>query len=183
MEKTLPTWAMQQKQLSRITAEQTLPINSCPPQFLGVLFSLFNVSGKYKTPNKESAHWMDLIKQTVREDLIPELKKVDMMHPCASEDYTLEEIPHFLSLMPIAQRAHCTVYDIPNDAYMVQNEDGEIVNMSKTEITRHKERGKYFEKKYTKLTETLLNMFNAEDIDPENNQQINDEDDNMIDIV
>ena len=164
MEKTLPTWTMQQNKLSDITRDMTLPINPEPPKFLGILMGLFNVSGKDKKPIKDSQHWMDIIKETVRTQLIPQLEKVNMVHPMANEiNYTLEEIPHFLSLMPIAQRAYSTVYDIPENGFVVQTDDGEIKEMSKTEKNRHKERGKYFENKYKKLAETLLNMFNAED--------------------
>lgn len=177
MEKTLPGWSDQQKQLWQITRDMTLPINQDPPKFLGILMGLFNVSGKDKKPVKDSQHWLDIIKQTVKTQLIPELEKVNMVHPMANQiDYTLQEIPHFLSLMPIAQRSFAPVYDIPESGFVIMNEDGDVKPMSNTEINRHKERGKYFEKKYTKLAETLLNMFNAED-SVENSDKDNNEDD------
>merc|ERR1712154_79908 len=93
------------------------------------------------------------------------------------EDYTLQEIPNFLSLMPIAQKTHSTVYDIPKSGYFVQQENGELKEMSKSEISRHKERAKYFEQKYTKLAQLLLDIFNAEDsvetsVDPQNDEVV-----------
>ena len=163
MQKTLPLWAQQQKQLNHITSDMTLPINPDQPKFLGILMSLFNVSGKRKTPVKDSQHWMDIIKQTVKTELVPELEKVNMLHSYCQDDFTLAEIPHFLSLMPIAHRSHATVYDIPENGWTIQTEDGDMKEMSKTEKARHQERAKYFESKYSKLAEQLLTMFNAED--------------------
>ena len=169
MLRTLPIWSQQQKQLNQITKDMTLPINPETPKFLGILMSLFNVSGKNKKPVKDSQHWMDIIKQTVANELIPELEKCNMVHPISNQiNYTLAEIPHFLSLMPIAQKSFSPCYDIPDNGYVIQTEDGDIQQMSKTEKQRHQERAKYFEKKYTKLAETLLKMFNAEE---EQNQQ------------
>jgi len=163
MQKTLPNWAIQQKQLNIITSDMTLPINPNLPKFLGILMSLFNVSGKNKKPIKDSQHWIDIIKQTVKSEFVKELENINMIHSYSPNDFTLAEIPNFLSLMPIAQRSHCTVFDIPINGYFIQTQDGDIKQMSKTEISRHQQRSKYFEIKYTKLAETLLNMFNAED--------------------
>ena len=163
MQQLLPIWCKQQKTLSIITNDMTLPINPDPPKFLGILMGLFNVNGKNKKPIQNSQHWMDIIKQTVKNELIPELLKCNMVHSYTTNDYTLQEIPHFLSLMPIAQRSHSPVYDIPETGYCTHNEDGDVFEMSKSEKARHKERAKYFEKKYSNLANILLNMFNSED--------------------
>lgn len=166
MERTLPLWAEQQKNISKVTQDMTMPLNPVPPKFLGILMGLYQCAGKNKNAVKDSQHWMDIIKQTVKEELVPALSKVDMVHPCCPNDYTLAEIPHFLSLMPIAQRSYCPIYDIPNDGFTIQNDDGEVLSMSNTEISRHKERGEYFYEKYDGLSNLILDMFAREDSVP-----------------
>jgi cellulose biosynthesis protein BcsQ len=163
MERTLPLWTDQQKRLAEVTKDMMLPLNPDPPQFLGILLGLFQTTGKNKNPIKDSQHWMDIIKQTVKDELVPALTKVEMTHSQAPKDYTLAEIPHFLSLMPISQKSYSPVYDIPEEGFTVQNEDGESETMSKAEIARHQERGEYFEKLYQELAEQLCDMFNAEE--------------------
>lgn len=165
MQSTLPMWYQQQRRLAEITQDMTLPLNPEPPKFLGVLFSLFQTSGKNKTPIKNSQHWMDIIKQTVKNDLVPALDK-EMVHPFCTEDYTMAEIPHFLSLMPIAQRSYCPVYDIKAvDGYFDEDEDGEQVPMNRTEIERHDKRAKHFEYLYIEFAQRILDLINAEDAD------------------
>eukprot|EP01084_Bolivina_argentea_P250209 419148_1 len=163
MQSTLPQWNQQQKQLISITNDMTMPINNDIPKFLGVIFSLFQTSGKNKTPVKHSKHWMNVIKQCVVEDLIPAIKNDGMVHEYCNSDYTLAEIPNFLSLQPIAQRTHYPVYDIQDDGYYVENENGDHISMSKTEIQRHKERAKYFERVYEKFAQKIIDMINAEE--------------------
>eukprot|EP01083_Nonionella_stella_P082101 226561_1 len=166
MEYTLPTWNLQQERLSVVTSEMTMPLNPEPPKFLGLIFSLFQTVGKNKVPIKNSQHWMDVIKDTVQRQLTESLG--DMVHEGCNEEYTLAEIPHFLSLQPIAQKSHCPVYDIgAHDGYFVINDDGEKVPMSKTEVQRHSDRAKYFQKKYIDLAQTIIHMINAEDADPD----------------
>jgi len=168
MQSTLPQWRRQQKQLSEVTREMTLPLNPSPPQFLGVLFSMFQTAGKNKKAIKDSAHWMDIIKQTVRVELAPCLKAIGMLHPFCDEHFTLEEIPHFLSLMPIAQRSYCPVFDIKaKNGYFTVDEEGDQIPMNKTEIARHETRAKFFEKTYIKLAENILAMINAEEEEAE----------------
>jgi len=136
---------------------------------------LFQTTGTYKNPIKDSQHWMDIIKTTVKSELVPALRKVGMVHEHAPEDYTLAEIPNFLSLMPIAQRAYAPVFDIPTQSFIIQNEEGELLPMSKTEIARHQERAVYFFEKYDGLANVLVDVFNAEDTHgvniPENSQE------------
>jgi len=165
MQSTLPMWQQQQRRLAEITQDMTLPLNPEPPKFLGVLFSLFQTSGKNKTPIKNSQHWMDIIKQTVKNELVPNLDK-EMVHPFCTDDFTMAEIPHFLSLMPIAQRSYCPVYDIKAvDGYFDENEDGEQVAMNRTEIERHDKRAKHFEYLYLEFAQRILDLINAEDAD------------------
>jgi len=163
MERTLPLWAEQQKRLSRITADMTMPVNSECPKFLGIILGLFQTTGQNKNPIKNSQHWMDIIKQTVKNELIPSLSKCDMVHNHCNQDYTLAEIPHFLSLMPIAQRSNSPVYDIPDSGFCVQDEEGDLKPMSKAEISRHKERGETFYEIYDQMSDQLLVMFNSEE--------------------
>ncbi|ETO13954.1 hypothetical protein RFI_23412, partial [Reticulomyxa filosa] len=158
MERTLPLWTEQQMRLAEVTKDMTMPLNPEPPKFLGILMGLFQTSGKDKNPIKDSQHWMDIIKTTVKSELVPALKKYNMVHSYAPEDYTLAEIPNFLALMPIAQRAHAPVFDIPDNAFVVQDEDGELSMLPKSE-----ERATYFFEKYDGLANVLVNMFNAED--------------------
>jgi cellulose biosynthesis protein BcsQ len=169
MEVTLPLWADQQQRLASVTQEMTMPLNPDPPKFLGILLGLFQTAGKNKAPIKDSAHWMRIIKQTVSDELVPALTRCDMMHDYAPEEYTLAEIPHFLSLMPIAQRSYAPIYDIPMHGFTNHDDDGNEVPMPKTEIARHTERGKFFYQKYEELADLLVSMFNAEDnMDAEN---------------
>jgi len=174
MERTLPLWAEQQMRLAEVTKDMTMPLNPEPPKFLGILMGLFQTTGQNKNAVKDSQHWMDIIKTTVKAELVPALRKVGMVHEHSPADYTLSEIPHFLSLMPIAQRAYAPVFDIPIQAFVVQNEDGDLLPMSKTEIVRHQERAHYFFEKYHELASVLVGMFSAEDNHndnaPENSQ-------------
>lgn len=178
MERTLPLWAEQQKQIAKITQDMTMPLNPIPPKFLGIIMGLYQSTGKNKSAVKHSQYWMDIIKQTVKEELIPSLSKVDMIHPCCNNDYTLSEIPHFLSLMPIAQRSYCPVYDIPLDGYCAQNDDGDFVSIAKSEITKHLERSEYFYEKYDSLCNLLLDMFSREDCGPGQDNKDNDNNNN-----
>lgn len=162
MERTLPLWREQQKQLAKITQDMILFVNPDPPKFLGILMGLYQVTGKEKKAVKDSQHWMDIIKQTVKDELVPVLEKCDMLHPYAPKDYTLQEIPHFLSLMPLAQKSFSPVFDIPQNGFCHQDEDGNIKIMSKTEITRHKDRAQYFYQKYQKLARLIIEMLDAE---------------------
>jgi len=98
-----------------------------------------------------------------KNELAPILLKYDMVHKSCSEDYTLAEIPHFLSLMPIAQRSYCPVYDIPEEGFCNDNEEGDVKAMPKSEISRHKERAETFYEIYYKMCEEMLLMFNAEE--------------------
>jgi len=171
MQSTLPLWAVQQKRLAELTQDMTLPLNPEPPKFLGVIFSLFQTSGKNKGPIKNSRHWMDIIKAAVRNDLVPALGK-EMVHPFCSEDYTMAEIPHFLSLMPIAQRSHCPVYDIKSfDGYFDENEDGERVPMNRTEVERHEKRAAHFECLYINFAQKILDLINAEEAEESGDEE------------
>jgi len=163
MERTLPLWSEKQKQLARITADMTMPLNPECPKFLGIMMSLFQTTGKNKVPVKDTQHWMDIVKQGVKNELVPALAKCDMIHKHCSKDFTLAEIPHFLSLMPIAQRSYCPVYDIPEEGFCNEDEEGDLKVMAKAEIARHQERAETFFEIYDKLSEQLLVMFNAED--------------------
>jgi len=163
MERTLPSWTEQQKQLSRITADMTMPLNNECPKFLGIIMGLFQTTGKNKVPIKDSQHWMDIVKQAVKDELVPVLSKYDMIHKSCSKDYTLAEIPHFLSLMPIAQRSFCPVYDIPEEGFCNEDDEGDVKAMPKSEISRHKERAETFYDIYCTMCEQLLLMFNSEE--------------------
>jgi len=174
MERTLPLWAEQQARLAEVTKDMTMPVNPEPPKFLGILMGLFQTTGKDKNPIKDSQYWMDVIKATVKSELAPVLMKVGMFHPNAPDDFTLAEIPHFLSLMPIAQRAFAPVFDIPDQSFTTENEDGDMLLMPKSEIARHQERAQYFFQKYDALASVLVNIFNVEDTqDSENLPPIN----------
>jgi len=163
MERTLPLWAEQQKQLSQVSADMTMPLNNECPKFLGIIMGLFQTTGKNKVPVKDSQHWMDIVKQAVKNDLVPTLSKCDMIHKSCDEDYTLADVPHFLSLMPIAQRSYCPVYDIPEEGFTNEDDEGDVKSMNKAEILRHKERAETFYEIYDKMCEKLLIMFNSED--------------------
>jgi hypothetical protein len=164
MERTLPLWAEQQRQLSRITAEMLMPLNHECPKFLGIIMGLYQTTGKNKVPIKDSQHWMDIVKQTVKKELVPALSKCDMIHKHCTEDYTMAEIPHFLSLMPISQRSYCPVFDIPEEGFCTPDDEGDLKAMSKAEISRHQERAETFYEIYDKMCEQLLIMFNAEEL-------------------
>eukprot|EP00483_Globobulimina_turgida_P003289 UN03294 len=164
MKSTLPLWNQQQKQLISITNDMTMPLNNEIPKFLGIIFSLFQTSGKNRNPVKNSQHWMNVIKDNVKQELVPCLKYDGMVHEHCDSNYTLAEIPNFLSLQAIAQRTHSVVYDINKaDGYFVENEDGDKVPMSNTEIKRHVERAKYFENIYMRFAENIIRMINAEE--------------------
>jgi len=163
MERTLPSWTEQQKQLARITADMTMPLNNECPKFLGIIMGLFQTTGKNKVPVKDSQHWMDIVKQAVKDELVPVLSKYDMIHKSCSTDYTLAEIPHFLSLMPIAQRSYCPVYDIPEEGFCNEDDEGDVKAMPKSEISRHKERAETFYEIYSTMCEQMLLMFNDEE--------------------
>merc|ERR1719295_1580277 len=97
-----------------------------------------------------------------------------MLHAFAAEDlgFTLCEIPHFLSLMPIAQRSYVPVFDIAaKNGYFTVDEDGQHIAMNKTEIARHEARAKFFQKTYQRLAENILAMINAEEEEEEEQEE------------
>ena len=169
MERTLPEWCLQQKRLYQITKHMTLPLNKEVPKFLGIIMGLFHINNQKKVL-KNSQHWMDIIKNTIKNDLIPVLKKYNMVHSQCTNDYTLSEIPNFLSLMPIAQKSFSPVFDIPSDAFIIEDDNGNIKSMNKNEIKRHQDRSKYFYGKYSVLAKLIIDMLrneNYNDIDDE----------------
>lgn len=159
MEQVLPRWAQEQERLRDATAHQTMPINPNPPKFLGIVMSLFNVSGAARKPVKHSAVWMDLVKQAVASHLVPALNEVGMVHEYQSEQHTLAEIPHFLSLMPVSQRANYPVFDIPDEKYVVlDGATGEFKPMPNTEKNGHKKRAGPFHDLYFHFAQNLISL-------------------------
>eukprot|EP00477_Mikrocytos_mackini_P000076 GAHX01000080.1.p1 GENE.GAHX01000080.1~~GAHX01000080.1.p1 ORF type:complete len:360 (+),score=54.05 GAHX01000080.1:48-1127(+) len=162
MQTTLNSWATNHRTIALATRNHTLPLNSVLPKFLGVIVSMFNVAGKEGKPVKQSQTWIDLIKLSVENSLAPNLHENNMLHTVQVEGHCLAEIPNFLSLLPIAQRASYPVYAIPDERFEVFDENkGEYKKMSKTEIENNKRRGQIFEKIYEEFAHNLINVLSG----------------------
>ncbi|MES1914377.1 MAG: hypothetical protein MHM6MM_006461 [Cercozoa sp. M6MM] len=160
METVLPKWHHEQRALARATKHQTMPVNPVAPRFLGVVLSLFQVAGAQRRPVRQSAIWMQHVKNQVEHCLVPTLQERDMVvsvEDILPAEGTLAEIPNFLSLMPIAQRANYPVFAIPDEKYTELNEaTGEYKPMAPSKIKPNQDRAKVFDGLYANFATVLL---------------------------
>merc|ERR1719464_2604526 len=113
---------------------------------------MFNVAGKESKPIKSSQIWIDLIKNSIQYEFVSFLKESDMLHSVQVDDFCIGEIPNFLSLLPLAQRASFPVFAIPDKDFVSFDEKtGEYKKMSNTEISNMKTRAENFRRLYKSI--------------------------------
>ncbi|MDP3878244.1 MAG: ParA family protein [Methylobacter sp.] len=107
----LPNWEKWAKQSRDLFQEATYPLPMNTPKFLGYTVNDFTI--RNQKPAKAFQEVIDKIDATVRNTLIPNLEKVNMLLPNeAYTNYRLAEIPNFQTLQAHFQENGMPVFEL-----------------------------------------------------------------------
>ena len=112
-------WAKQAKSLP-VLKEATYPFPNKSPKFLGTIVQKF--TRRKETPSAAFQKWIDEIQEGVRDKLIPELSKNDMLLPYEiyhkvgrQPDQPLLQMSDFNSLIARSQKYNAPVFDLTDE--------------------------------------------------------------------
>jgi cellulose biosynthesis protein BcsQ len=113
----LPRWTdwSRKAQTMQILTSATYPFPSVIPKFIGTIIQKFRPRGGI--PAQGFQYWVDEIKSTVQQKLIPVLKQQGMLlaestyaEAGISDDYCMAEIPDFNTLIAKSQSSRTPIY-------------------------------------------------------------------------
>jgi cellulose biosynthesis protein BcsQ len=107
----LPNWEKWAKTARGLFEDATYPLPTNTPKFLGYTVNDFTI--KNQNPARAFQNVINKIDTTVRDILIPNLEKVDMLFPRSIyKNYRLAEIPNFQTLQTYYQSNGVPVFEL-----------------------------------------------------------------------
>ena len=145
--RVLPNWEKWAKNARDLFQDATYPLPMNTPKFLGYTVNDFTI--RNQKPANAFQNVIDKIDATVREVLIPNLAKVNMLLPDdAYHNYRLAEIPNFQTLQAHYQENGVPVFELTDT----------MLGLTGGALRDQKERGEKFGIKYSDFSVEVLRL-------------------------
>lgn len=145
--RVLPNWEKWAKNARDLFQDATYPLPMNTPKFLGYTVNDFTI--RNQKPANAFQNVIDKIDATVREVLIPNLAKVNMLLPDdAYNNYRLAEIPNFQTLQAHYQENGVPVFELTDT----------MLSLTGGALRDQKERGEKFGIKYSDFSVEVLRL-------------------------
>lgn len=114
LKKVFPTWQKTNAFIRAYNDRLTYKVPTAEPKFLGFISQKYRPrSGK---PTQSFQAWIDKIKYSVNNDLLPILNSLNMIHNFnPKKDYELSQIPDFNSLIAKSQEYNVPIFSLTDE--------------------------------------------------------------------
>src|SRR5262249_55481439 len=144
----LPAWENWAKQAREMFKDSSYPLPQKTPKFLG--YTVNDYSIRNGQPSQAFRNIIDMIDSTVRDELIPNFEKADLLLPrkTYSDRYCLAEISNFQTLQPKFQESGLPVFELTD----------KILASSGIVLEGQKEKIKFFKTIFENFARRVIEM-------------------------